>query len=270
MWRLPRTEQGAAPSSQALSEDRPASGVQASSGPGLTWYDVRAVLSGAVDAELTVAARKALRAVAEWLDGYVSKPDPAVGRSGEVCPWTRHTIDLGKLELSPIASRDATETDAILRALLERFTATEPTKGADASFRSLIGVFYDLEPESAAAFMVAAHTRSKPAFLDRGLMLGEFYPTCDKPGLRSKAYRPLRSPVPLLVVRQMVEADIEFLLDKDEFVEAYLRVHRRRGLERLSRILEQRPASLPPDRAADLARVASRYAHLRTRPPSAP
>lgn len=101
-------------------------------------------------------------------------------------------------------------------------------------------------------------------------MLGEFYPTCDKPGLRSKSYRPLRSPVPLLVVRQMIEPDIEFLLDKDEFAEAYLRVHRRRGLERLTRILEQRPAVLPPARVEELARVASRYAHFSTRPPSAP
>ena len=116
--------------------------------------------------------------------------------------------DLGTLLLAPIASDDAAEVDGIVLGLLEKFSSTEPTRGADAAFRSIVAVFHRLNPETDAAFIVATHTRLKPAFLDRGLMLGEFYPTCPKPGLRNPDFRPLRSPVPLLVIRQMAP-DVE-------------------------------------------------------------
>lgn len=230
----------------------------------LSFHDARDVL--AEPAQRPLDGWGAMREVASWLDRYVSKPHAALGRSGEICPWTRRTIDLGKLELVPIASTDSAEVEEILRVLLARFVSTEPTEGSDAAFRSLVAVFHRVDPASAAEFMITVHARSKPAFLDRGLMLGEFYPTCEKPGLRNPDFRPLRSPIPLLVIRQMVEPDIEFLLDKDEFVEAYLRACRRRGLERLLRLLEQRPASLA-GRADALVRIANAHRHLSTRPP---
>jgi len=233
----------------------------------LSFHDAQEVL--AEPEHRTVDGWGAMREVAAWLDHYVSKPHVALGRSGEICPWTRRTIDLGKLELVAIASTDVAEVQEILRSLLGRFVSTEPKEGSDAAFRSLVAVFHRLDPESAAEFMVTVHARSKPAFLDRGLMLGEFYPTCDKPGLRNPSFRPLRSPIPLLVIRQMVEPDIEFLLDKDEFVEAYLRACRRRGLERLLRLLEQRPPSVA-GRVDALARIAHAHRHLSVRPPPAP
>jgi hypothetical protein len=236
-------------------------------GGALPIHDCRAVLAGPITG-LPAGADVALRQVARWLEDWVSKPDPALGRTGEVCPWTRRTIDLGKLELVPVGSNDADEVSEILQALLERFVSTEPTRGADASFRSIVAIFHRLHPASAGPFMVAAHSRSKPSFLARGLMLGEFYPTCDKPGLRNPTFRPLRSPVPLLVIRQMVEADVEFLLDKDEFVEAYLAAQRSRGVDRLQRVLEQRPPSLPQDRIVALRRIVEEYGPVSRRPSS--
>jgi hypothetical protein len=263
---------GAARAPSPGHEALPVSRVAACSRHPLSFYDVRAILSGTAFAGEGAAAdaANALRLVAEWLDTYISRPHEGLGRSGEVCPWTRRTIDLGKLELVPISSTDASEVDVILDSLLDRFVSAESPKGADVGFRSTVGVFHRLDAETAAEFIVDAHRRSKPAFLHHGLMLGEFYPTCAKPGLRNPTFRPLRSPVPLLVIRQMVEPDIEFLLDKDEFIESYLRTHRSRGFERLLRILEQRPSSLPPERAAELERVAREHRHLRTRPPPAP
>jgi hypothetical protein len=269
--RPPPEQVGAASAQAPANEPLPVSRVAVSTRQSLSFYDVRAVLFGTGLHDMASDdAAAALRTVAEWLDGHVSRPHPGLGRSGEVCPWTRRTIDLGKLELVPIASTDREEVDAILESLLDRFASAESPKGADLGFRSTVLVFHRLDARTAADFIVAAHARSKPAFLDHGLMLGEFYPTCDKPGLRNPTFRPLRSPMPLLVIRQMVEPDIEFLLDKDEFVESYLRTHRGRGLERLMRITEQRPSSLPPERAAELERIVRDYKRFTTRPPPAP
>lgn len=221
--------------------------------------DARHALTGSIPNGLSNDASNALRDVALWCEDFLNRPHPGVGRSGEVCPWTKRTLELGTLLLAPIASDDAAETDAIVLGLLDVFSSTEPTKGADAAFRAIVAVFHRLRPETQAEFIVAAHTRLKPAFLDRGLMLGEFYPTCPKPGLRNAAFRPLRSPVPLLVIRQMVEPDVEFLLDRDEFVAAYLRTHRGRGRERLLRVLEQRPAAVSPERVPGLVELAEAY-----------
>lgn len=222
-------------------------------------FDARSILDGTVSREVPGGALSALRQIADWLEGTVSRPHPALGRSGEVCPWTRRTIDLGKLLLAPIETDDAADADAVVLGLLERFSSLQPTSGADAGFRSVIGVFCRLDPGTAADFVVGVHARLKPTFLERGLMLGEFYPTNDKPGIRNPDFRPLRSPVPLLVVRMMVEADLEFLLDRDEFVEAYLKVQRGRGRERLVRLLEQRPATVAAERIPGLLRLADDY-----------
>lgn len=221
--------------------------------------DARTVLASATLDEIPSDARASLRDVAHWMENFLNRPHPMLGRSGEVCPWTKRTLDLGKLLLAPIASDEPVEVDEVMDWLRGEFLRTQPTKGPDAAFRSIVAVFHRLDPAEAAAFMVATHQRLKPAFLDGGLMLGEFYPTCDKPGLRNQSFRPLRAPVPLLVIRQMVEPDVEFLLERDEFVEAYLRSLRGRGRERLLRVLEQRPASVEAKRIPGLQALAEEY-----------
>jgi Domain of unknown function (DUF6875) len=260
MGGKPATGEGdAEPSNATAAEARPVSQVNPRSLGVLSLIDAREILAGARLDELPVDARKPLRDVACWLEDFLNRPHPLLGRSGEVCPWTRRTLDLGKLVLAPIASDEPAEVDRILYALLDEFSSMDPTKGADAAFRSIVSVFHRLEPHAAAEFIVATHTRLKPAFLGRGLMLGEFYPSCRKPGLRNPEFRPLRAPVPLLVIRQMVEPDVEFLLDRDDFVEAYLSTHRGRGRERLLRVLEQQPGSVAPERIPSLLELADRY-----------
>lgn len=215
-------------------------------------YDVGAVLGGREPVGLDGETTTALQRIARWLENFVSRPNPELGRSGDVCPWTRHAIDIGRLLLVPMTWNAPAEVDEILLQLLGWFSAMSWSEGADATYRAIIAVFHRLDPTTAAAFIVATHARLKPTFLDRGLMLGEFYATCDKPGLRSRDFRPLRSPIPLLVIRPMVEADIEFLLDRDEFVEAYLRTHGKRGIARLARVVEQGPPGMTPERRAQL------------------
>ncbi|MEO0867043.1 MAG: DUF6875 domain-containing protein, partial [Cyanobacteria bacterium J06642_11] len=53
--------------------------------------------------------------------------------------------------------------------------------------------------------------RLKPFFVEKRLMLGEFYPGNQSPGLHNPDFRPLQSPVPMLVIRSMTEPDLPFL-----------------------------------------------------------
>jgi hypothetical protein len=58
-------------------------------------------------------------------------------------------------------------------------------------------------------------------------MIGEFHMRTESPGLHNPNFRPLRSPVPMFVLRSMVEADIAFLQDENlhlriKYLEAYV------------------------------------------------
>jgi hypothetical protein len=214
-------------------------------------YRHRVFLSQIPAAEEADDTLRSLVDVAHWLDEHVSRENPRVGRTGDVCPWTRRASELGELSLTLCAVREPRALDATLLQLKDELTDGDAGMYAGSVFRSVVAVFpwRDREIEGQ---IVEAHHRLKPAFLAQRLMLGEFYPSCQKPGLRNPSYRPLQSPWPLLVIRPMVEADLEFLLDRDEFVAAYLRAHGRRGAARLAQILDERSATLGMDRVRGL------------------
>lgn len=193
----------------------------------------------------------ALTDVARWLDQFVSRPHPAVGRTGDVCPWTRRAGELGGIQLTYCLGREPRAIDGLLLQLKSELTAGSLGFYEGSAFRSIVVVF----PERGTGVeqtVVAAHRRLKPAFLAQRLMLGEFFPSCEKPGLHNPAFRPLCAPWPLLVIRPMVEADLEFLLDSDAFIAAYLRAFGRRGARRLAQVLRDRAEALEADRAERL------------------
>jgi hypothetical protein len=61
----------------------------------------------------------------------------------------------------------------------------------------------------------------KDSFVEQGLMIGQFHPKCDQPGLWNDDFRPLRSPIPLLAIRIMVPGDLPFLTGSDVHLAAY-------------------------------------------------
>lgn len=212
----------------------------------LTVHRLDAVLrAGLPQSACSEAARNALLEVAAWLDVHVSRPNQQLGRPGDVCPWTRRATQLGALLLCVCDSLTAHDADATILTLKRGFLALQAE--APSQFRAIVTVFPQRGPH-VEDFIVGTHARLKPQFLARQLMLGEFYPSCDKPGLRNPDFRPLRSPWPLLVIRPMVEADIEFLLDEDRFIDAYLNAFGERGAERLSLVLREKTCAVPQAR----------------------
>jgi hypothetical protein len=68
----------------------------------------------------------------------------------------------------------------------------------------------------------ALQARLKERFVREGLMVGQFHPQCEQGGLWNTDFRPLRAPIPLLAIRQMVTSDLPFLLGSPAHVSAYL------------------------------------------------
>ena len=74
-------------------------------------------------------------------------------------------------------------------------------------------MFPGISDADAPAFIDAVQARLKPQFVADGLMLGQFHALNNEPGLHNQEFRPLRSPIPLLAIRFMVDSDLPFLTE---------------------------------------------------------
>jgi hypothetical protein len=202
---------------------------------------------------------RALIGVARWAKEFLTQPHPDLGRSGHVCPYVSASIReerflLTALRHAPTRRREVERT--ILR-LGRYFTKLQPMHGRAAHKKTIVILFPDLSDAEAGDLINGMHQRLKPFFLRAGMMLGEFYRDNHKPGLHNPEFRPLRSDVPLLVIRAMLPGDITFLTDDARFVRTYIRNFEARGCAEIRSYLERQGGAVSvAERLTLLAEVA--------------
>ncbi len=171
-----------------------------------------------------------------WIRDFVAKPHPELGRRGPVCPFLPRALREDSVTFRTIAGAQLAEEqlDVMLKEHAQLFLVTEPTRGNARLNKTIVLVFSGLPEDHAGEIIEAAHQRLKPHFVELGLMLGEFHKGHQGAGVKNEKFRPLQSPVPLLVIRYMVASDIAFLerdsdpLDlRQRFVQAYKRIFKR-------------------------------------------
>ncbi|MFD5824391.1 DUF6875 domain-containing protein [Lentzea sp. NPDC060358] len=165
--------------------------------------------------------QNALYAVVGWAHQYLVKPHPDLGRKGPVCPFAQGSLDKGLLYLAVHPGRPGTATevaDALAR-YRQWYLELRESAGRAAQYLTILVLF----PDDAAGLVDEAQSRLKADYVARGLMIGEFHDgPPPKAGLWNPEFRPLRSPVPMLVIRSLVPTDFPFLRDDRDFVAAYL------------------------------------------------
>jgi hypothetical protein len=160
--------------------------------------------------------------IREWATAYLTAPHPELGREGPVCPYTaaaikKETFWVGCVDRADLTAEDIERTVA---ARATEFHRLPPAEGPDALLKTILILFpavtdYRLIDE--------AQRRLKAESVAMGLMIGQFYPGCDEPGIRNPDFRPLQSPIPLLAIRHMVNSDFPFLAGSVAWIEEYLR-----------------------------------------------
>ncbi|WP_373283390.1 DUF6875 domain-containing protein [Nocardia concava] len=188
---------------------------------GLQWVPLGDTALG--DTASCPAARPTVAAFRSWADSFLTRPSDDLGRDGPVCPYVKPSLRRGLLWLAQVpAVRPRPEwVRAILSDALELYPELPTGNGSSTSvLRGLIMVFPNLTDYTLIDEM---HAEFKSKFVERGIMLGQFYPGCDQPGLWNKDFRPLDAPLPMLVVRSMMTTDLPFLLDRPEWTDAYVR-----------------------------------------------
>lgn len=190
------------------------------------------VLRRASEVEAANDPESPLGAIVSWVRRFLARPHPEVGRAGPVCPFTPMALELDTIWMTEIADADPDpqRIQDVVEQCRQLFLDAEPREGTMAINKVFMVVFSSLDASS-APLIDAIQSRLKPGFVDVGLMLGEFHARNETPGLRNPDFRPLRSPIPMLVIRHMVESDLPFLkreIDSPQVRGAYLRSYLRR------------------------------------------
>ena len=158
--------------------------------------------------------RPAIDQVLRWSREYLSSPHPELGRKGPVCPFVAKALEKNLYFLS-VYDKTRIEPEEVKELLLgfrDRFLEIEPRDGYDAIFKCILVLFPNLPIEDAPRIIDATQVDLIEQFTPFKTMIGEFHPgPPNKPGLWNQNFKPLFCPVPMLVIRHMVNTDILFL-----------------------------------------------------------
>jgi hypothetical protein len=171
-------------------------------------------------------------AISEWIDQYLVRPHPDLGRTGAVCPFASGARQRDLIRIAVFrryeAKTSAEITEIVRRHKLE-FVYCRQGLGEDRIFSATMMAFPDVSAAEAPDLFDGTREALKPEFVREGLMLGEFHANNHHSGLHNEEFHPLRSPIPMLVIRHMVPSDIVFLskphdsaADRVDFLTSYL------------------------------------------------
>ncbi|MFC6011235.1 DUF6875 domain-containing protein [Nocardia lasii] len=146
----------------------------------------------------------------DWFTDTLMLPDPDLGRPGPICPFVKPAVAQHNLWIAELPS--ATDIPVAVDDAFDLCRTLDQTA-------AVITVFPDLDDTDR---IDAAHAARKSAIVREGAMLGQFYPGCPVAGLWNRDYRPLHAPLPMLVIRPMMNTDFPFLVGSPEWLAAYL------------------------------------------------
>ncbi|MER7849426.1 DUF6875 domain-containing protein [Kitasatospora sp. NPDC096077] len=200
----------------------------ASTGPGglatagLATAALRLFSAEEVDAGAARAHPEAAE-ILRWARRFLTTAHPDLGRSGPVCPYTQPSLRRGLFHLAVTDGAPHADLHALvgeLRGHYDRLLA-HLTEEAERELLTVLLVLPQLDPTDSTA-LDALQRGAKDEFVEQGLMIGQFHPVCEEPGLWNGTFRPLRAPVPLLAVRKLLVFDLPFLLGDPGHLAHYL------------------------------------------------
>lgn len=167
--------------------------------------------------------RQALIDIARWSRDFLVPGHPELGRTGPVCPFTKPSMNRDLFFLAyPEVGSDTDET--VETILLYRDWHAEITIELDEKERQFLTIVILLPSfdHEDPAELNDLQAKLKDEFVTQGLMIGQFHPHCEEPGLWNPDFRPLHAPLPILAIRYMVPFDLPFLVGEQRHVDAYL------------------------------------------------
>jgi hypothetical protein len=172
--------------------------------------------------------------LAQWVRAYLMRPHAALGRAGDVCPFTAQAARLDAIRIG-VSDADAGQAAQILKTMQSAIAAFEniPCARSMRHFRTVIVGFPHCADAEGLRVLKQTQNRLRPHSIFRGKMIGFFEPNSEDRGLINPDFRPLRAPVPLLAIRLLVENDAPFVLRNPLLAPIYLAKLPLQGARRL-------------------------------------
>ncbi|MEH2183208.1 DUF6875 domain-containing protein [Nostoc sp.] len=169
--------------------------------------------------------------IMEWIKNFLGRSHPDLGRPGVVCPFVPYSLKSNSIRLAVIHTKDLypEQLEEVVGGYRDIFLQIDVEERKIAINKAFLLIFPDIHIEDAPKVIDSVQQKLKPLFVESGLMIGEFHKRNESPGLHNPNFRPLRSPIPLLAIRFMVEADLPFLQNPTDphlrirYLEAYLK-----------------------------------------------
>ncbi|WP_330335444.1 hypothetical protein OHS33_37815 (plasmid) [Streptomyces sp. NBC_00536] len=156
-----------------------------------------------------------------WSREFLVSSHPELGRTGPVCPYTQPALRKDLFHLA-LPSEDCDDLASAVDSLRTRHAAlSEALSPEDRELLTILLVLPGFDPTDSVE-LDELQRKAKDEFVAEGLMIGQFHPVCEEPGLYNESFRPLRSPLPLLAVRKLLVFDLPFLVGDDLHMDHYL------------------------------------------------
>ncbi|MFE2165229.1 DUF6875 domain-containing protein [Streptomyces sp. NPDC059447] len=156
-----------------------------------------------------------------WSRDFLVSSHPELGRSGPVCPYTQPSLRKELFHLA-LPSPDCEDLSQAVDSLRTRHAVlSEPLSPEDRELLTILLVLPAFDPTDSVE-LDELQRKAKDEFVAEGLMIGQFHPVCEEPGLYNESFRPLRAPLPLLAVRKLLVFDLPFLVGDDSHMDHYL------------------------------------------------
>jgi len=165
----------------------------------------------------------AFRQIAGWVTSYLMNSHPDLGREGDVCPFTAHAARINTIRVA-IYDGALSDIRGIILTMRDacRQVRTMPCPGSMRHFTTAIVGFPHARTYDDMETLLAVKRKLKFYTMWRGLMVGQFDEGSEVKGLWNPDFRPMRSPMPLLAIRHLVENDTAFVVQHPLSAPKYL------------------------------------------------
>lgn len=164
---------------------------------------------------------QALRAVADWTNNFVAKPNKDLGRAGTVCPFVPGALEHDTLWLTPepIADRSVADIVQLVNDYKAMLLRARPVEGDDIAYKAIVVVFTGTPADRVKEFFDEEQVArlTAPSYADDGVVIGQFHELNDGSAIYNDNFHPFRSPVPFLLLRHAHITDWKFFLDNEEW-----------------------------------------------------
>ena len=149
--------------------------------------------------------------VFEWVQQYLGRPHPKLGREGPICPFAQPAIEADQLTVT--ISEDDGSSRTRLRSVLFEASASLAARlreRAPSMYASLVVVFPRLVADR-FHLLDELHDEIKTKLMSSDIMVSSFHPRSERPALWNPDFQVLRAPFAGFAFRRMDVRDIVFL-----------------------------------------------------------